>query len=73
MSMHHPLRAFRKAKGLTLAQLGRVFAVNKSTVMRWERRQIRIPAERVLPVSKFTGIGAHELRPDLYPEPARAA
>jgi transcriptional regulator with XRE-family HTH domain len=66
----HPLRAFREAKGLTLEQLGRVFAVDKSTVMRWEGG--KIPAERVPPLSKFTGIRPHDLRPDLYaaPEPA---
>ena len=50
----HPLRAFRIAKRLTLEQVGRVFAVDKSTVMRWEGGNI--PAERVLPVSKFAGI-----------------
>lgn len=61
----HPLRAFREAKGLTLAQFGRLFAVDKSTVMRWEDG--KIPAERVLPVCKFTGIPPHNLRPDLYP------
>lgn len=67
----HPLRAFREAKGLTLEQFGRVFAVDKSTVMRWEGG--KIPAERVPPVCKFTGICPHELRPDLYPVPAPAS
>ena len=63
----HPLRAFRQAKGLTLEQFGRVFAVDKSTVMRWEDG--KIPAERVLPICKFTGIFPHDLRPDLYAVP----
>lgn len=63
----HPLRAFREAKGLTLEQFGRVFSVDKSTVMRWENGSI--PGERVLGVCKFTGISPHQLRPDLYPDP----
>lgn len=67
----HPLRSFRAAKGLTLEQFGRVFAVNKTTVMRWEDG--KIPAERVLPVCKFTGLSPHILRPDLYPVPETAA
>jgi DNA-binding transcriptional regulator YdaS (Cro superfamily) len=39
--------------------------------MRWEGG--KIPAERVPPVCKFTGICPHELRPDLYPVPAPAS
>lgn len=68
-----PLRVYRTKRNdppLTLEQLGDMFGVNKSTVLRWEGGQV--PAERVLEVERATGIPRHELRPDLYPEPAEA-
>jgi DNA-binding transcriptional regulator YdaS (Cro superfamily) len=64
-----PLRAYRGRASLTLERLGESLNVDKSTVMRWELR--RVPAERVLEVERVTGVPRHELRPDLYPEPAR--
>jgi DNA-binding transcriptional regulator YdaS (Cro superfamily) len=72
MSNLSPLRQFRLANEpkVTLEDLGSRFGVNKSTVLRWEEE--RVPAERVLDVERETGVPRHELRPDLYPEPARA-
>jgi len=55
---------------LTLEELAGRFGVNKSTVLRWEEE--RVPAERVLDVERETGVSRHDLRPDLYPEPAEA-
>jgi DNA-binding transcriptional regulator YdaS (Cro superfamily) len=66
-----PLRKHRAEAKLTLGQLAERFGVNKSTVLRWEEG--RVPAERVLDVERTTGISRHELRPDLYSEPERAA
>jgi DNA-binding transcriptional regulator YdaS (Cro superfamily) len=67
----NPLRKHRTDAGLTLDKLAERFGVNKSTVLRWEDG--RVPAERVLDVERTTGISRHELRPDLYSEPERAA
>jgi len=33
----------------------------------------RVPAERVLPIEKVSGVSRHELRPDLYPLEQAAA
>lgn len=67
LTMTAQLRSFRKTRQLTLEELGARFGVNKTSIMRWEKK--KVPAERVLSISKFTGIPAHELRPDLYPRP----
>jgi len=61
----NPLRTYRADQKVTLEQLADVFGVNKTTVLRWEAGQV--PAERVLAVSKKTGIPPYTLRPDLYP------
>lgn len=45
---------------------------NPSVVANWRTRG-RIPAERVLDVERITGISRHELRPDIFGEPERAA
>lgn len=31
----------------------------------------RVPAERVIPIEKATGVSRNELRPDLYPVPRK--
>lgn len=61
----NPLRAYRAEQKVTLEQLALVFGVNKTTVLRWEEGQV--PAERVLTVSRETGIPPSALRPDIYP------
>jgi transcriptional regulator with XRE-family HTH domain len=65
------LRAYRADHKVTLKQLAHVFGVNKTTVLRWEEGQV--PAERVLTVSRETGIPPSDLRPDLYPSERAAS
>lgn len=62
-----PLTHWRKANGLTQAQLAEKLGVQDAAVNKWEKK--RIPAERVLAVSQITRIPPHRLRPDLYPAP----
>lgn len=38
---------------------------NPSVVLNWRKRQ-SIPADKVMAVSKLTGIPPHELRPDVF-------
>lgn len=64
-----PLRAYRKAKGLSLESIGAPLGVNRSTVLRWEMD--RIPAERLADVERVTGIPRQKLRPELFDAPAR--
>jgi transcriptional regulator with XRE-family HTH domain len=65
------LRAYRADHGLTLEHIANLFGVNKTTVLRWEEGQV--PAERVLSISKATGIPPEQLRPDIYPAEAIAS
>lgn len=65
MAMHTSIQSYRIATGETLEEVGRRFGVNKSTVLRWERK--RVPAERVPEVERWLGIPRHRLRPDLWP------
>jgi DNA-binding transcriptional regulator YdaS (Cro superfamily) len=65
--MHSPLTKYRMATQTTLEQLGNILGVNKTTVLRWEKR--RIPAERVSEVERVTGIPRQKLRPDIFGRP----
>ena len=57
------LASYRKTQGLTLQHLADRLKVNKSTVLRWERRTV--PPERVPQVEKLTGI-PRKLLNDLF-------
>lgn len=60
-----PLGPALRSRGLKYVELANRLNVNKAAVSRWVRG--RVPAERVLPIERLTGISRHELRPDLYP------
>jgi DNA-binding transcriptional regulator YdaS (Cro superfamily) len=51
------------------AALATALDVSRMTVTKWKGR---IPAERVLPIYHATEgqISPHEMRPDIYPDPA---
>ena len=57
--------SLRKQRGL-MARVADHLGVTRAAVATWQR----VPAERVRAVSEFTGIPAHELRPDLFEPPA---
>jgi DNA-binding transcriptional regulator YdaS (Cro superfamily) len=42
------------------------YPLYRSNIVYWVRVG-RIPAERVLPIERVTGVPRYELRPDLYP------
>jgi transcriptional regulator with XRE-family HTH domain len=64
MVTSNSIRSFRTSEGLTLEEFASRFGVHKSTALRWEENGV--PAERVIAISRVTGIPARELRPDLY-------
>jgi DNA-binding transcriptional regulator YdaS (Cro superfamily) len=53
------------------AELARRLGIRPTSIIDW-RRAGRIPAERVLEVSRVTGLSPHLLRPDIYPDPGWA-
>jgi transcriptional regulator with XRE-family HTH domain len=57
------LRRYREAADLSLEALAGQFGVNRSTVLRWERK---VPADRIVDIERVTGIPRRHLRPDLY-------
>jgi len=46
--------------------VGRALGITPQAVGQWQR----IPAERVLEISRLSGVPPHDLRPDIYPDPA---
>jgi transcriptional regulator with XRE-family HTH domain len=60
-----PLKDYRKREHKTLDQIATALGVHKTSVLRWEERQI--PAKRVIPLSMLTGVPPHIFRPDIYP------
>jgi len=57
-----PLLQYRRKSDTTLEALARALRVNRSTVLRWQKR---VPANRLLDIERVTGIPRHRLRPDL--------
>ena len=47
------------------SKLARDLKVTRGTITSWREKR-KIPAERVVDVSHFTGINREQLRPDLY-------
>jgi DNA-binding transcriptional regulator YdaS (Cro superfamily) len=53
---------------LGLAGIGRLYTphISAQAVHKWTRSGV-VPAERVLPLSRATGISPSDFRPDIYP------
>lgn len=49
-------------------KLATSLGISKQAVGQWDK----VPPLRVLDVEKASGVSRHELRPDLYPDEARA-
>ncbi len=59
--------AIRRAGSATA--LAEVLGITSSAISQWRK----CPVERVLDIERATGVSRHDLRPDIYPEPAPAA
>lgn len=54
----------------TAGQLAAALGVSNMAVSQWKNKcKGVVPAERVIPIYRITGVTPHELRPDLYPHP----
>ncbi|MEQ1967233.1 YdaS family helix-turn-helix protein [Xenorhabdus nematophila] len=61
-------KAIRLAGSAT--NLARGLGVSNMTVSQWKNKYLGVvPAERVIPIYRLTGVTPHELRPDIYPNP----
>lgn len=71
MQVTHPLKAYRAKAGLTQLDLADRLGVTRTSVARWETGARKIDANLVAKISRETGIGVLELRPDLDVEAAQ--
>lgn len=58
-------KAIELAGGQT--KLAAICKTSQGRIWNWLNRDLRVPAEFVLPIERATGVSRHELRPDLYP------
>jgi DNA-binding transcriptional regulator YdaS (Cro superfamily) len=63
-----PMDAIRERRGL-MAKIAGELGITRAAVATWRR----VPAERVAAVERITEIPRHQLRPDLYQDPAQPA
>ena len=61
--------AARKARRMTLKQVGAAVGAHWTSPHKWQTRGI--PPERVLALAKLLRLKPHDLRPDLYPPPTK--
>lgn len=67
MKPAHPLEKYRIAQGLTLSEMAvKLDNIDKSTVLRWEKRKTPVPPKRFDLIERVTGIPRHKLRPDIF-------
>lgn len=63
-----PIAKARRAAGLTIDEMAVKLGINRSTVIRWEKGEPRIPAAKLAPVADLLGVRKIDLRPDLLAE-----
>lgn len=73
MEKKSPLdRAIERAGGQS--ELARICNVSQPSVWGWlHKRSGVVPAEHAAAIEQATGVGRHELRPDLWSEPGKVA
>ena len=47
----------------SFSELARRLGIRRNAFYRWRQ----VPANRVIPLEKISGISRHDIRPDLYP------
>lgn len=66
MTEKQPFAKFRKEAGLTLAEAADRFKVDRTTIIRWEKGEPKIPLKRLEDAKKILAASVRELRPDLF-------
>lgn len=73
MEFEHPIKKFRKERGLTLDDFGAIVGAQKAAVSKWERGEGPSPAMAVVIEDRTDGaIPRWKLRPDLWDAPTLA-
>lgn len=71
MTNLNPIRAWREIHKMPVKDLARRVGVQSSAICKWEKSQVS--SRKALALHKVTGIPLHVLRPDIYPQPEKAA
>ncbi|KGV86486.1 helix-turn-helix family protein [Burkholderia pseudomallei MSHR3951] len=66
------IRELRKAKGMTLQQLGDVFGISRASVSEWESGRSKPDASRLVELASTLGVSVEYLLDDNGPEALRA-
>ena len=67
MKFDRGIRKLREAKAFPV--IAEELGIARTAPYDWRR----VPARRVLAISRITGISPHDLRPDLYPKDLKAS
>ncbi len=67
------LREWRKARGCTNEEAGQLAGVTGVQWHRYEKGTRKVAPDKAIVVERITGISRHELRPDVFGQPERAA
>ena len=72
--MDHPIKAYRKRCGLTLAEMGALIGVGKAAVFKWEHGVSPPPSRAIeFEIATKGELPRWDLRPDLWSPPTEAA
>lgn len=66
MSTKTDFAKFRKNSNHTLDAVAAIFGVDRTTILRWEKGKVPLPAARLKEFEEVTGIPRNKLRPDLF-------
>lgn len=66
MHKKQPIAKCRRDKGLTIDQAAAEFAVDRTTVIRWEKGEPPIPLKRLDDAARIYGTSKGNIRPDIF-------
>lgn len=61
-----PIAALRKRANLTIKEASALFDVDRTTVIRWENGEPRIPLKRLPDAERIFGVSRTAIRPDIF-------
>lgn len=61
-----PIAEIRRKKGLTLDAVAKLFEVDRTTIIRWEKGSPLIPLKRLDKAVEVYGVPKRKIRPDIF-------
>lgn len=66
MSTKEPFFTLRKNARLNIEATAKLFGVDRTTIIRWEKGEPRIPVKRLDEAARILGVSKMEIRPDIF-------